>query len=563
MAVKKGVWLFGVLLVLLVVFSFYVVGLPVTGRFQTANVAPPTPTAFQIQDGAANWDGIDNNTHDITPNIRWDQGVDVNGNSITTHVCIAGNLASRGNFYAGDSSGCVFDTQVVGDGSLTITNIAGLIFLNPKTDPITYYYIALIPDDGTENGTGLNVTLQFIDDLPVVSAFLIDAAAVVDTHNQAPTLSWTVTDPDTSGGVDDWPADTLQHRIWVNDDSTLQLYYENLALASSSATVSPAIPWGPAGAEWANRTINVTMLANDGHFDGYNVSVTYTLYDFLPYVDEVKIVDSLPYGGACETAGNCLLTPVTHSRPDLFVELTAIDTDDDCSAANHDATIMLCLNSTADPVCDETNYDYGWVLDSVADIGSSQCRFTFTAPKTDTIEFYQLPGTYKFHLNLTSQAGERTPPSVDSDATWEYGTLPSVEYASLVELGGGSVTLGQWNPGTELNRMNNSGNAILTLQWNASNPTHITIPANVWTLVDGDFVIDDDLSYDGVPDGSITEVALINTPQRTFQPAGGLQICTNWDCDTGSDETLNTYYHINPPALPQGEYNTIITLTIS
>ena len=559
MAIKNRVYLIilSFLFIIIISNTNNVLSLEATGNFSIGNIPPPAFTNFSIQDGASSWDNTSLDTHDIIPNILWINGTDNNDDAISTHICIANTTTFIGQFIAGNSDNCIYSTTVAA-GTYTLNDIPNLKFNSTNTT----YYITLIPDDGADNGTELNETIYFLDSLPVASNFNI-----TQSHSQTPIVSWSVVDAD-DGSQDKWPADSLTHYILIGNNSNVTAYFTSMSADNTSTTISSAIPWGEPGADWANRTINVTIGVDDGYlnystYNYTNYTTSFTLYDYLPHITAVRITHHGDnYAQSCQSGGGfCALTPEEHNNVTLAVKLNVTDTDNDCSGSNHEAWIMFCLNSSGYPNCDESGYNYSWEINSVASGATNECIFTFSTNKTasdGTMEFFRPPGMYKLHLNVTSQAGERTNRS-NSNASWEYGTTLAVNYSTALILGGGNPTLDQWNDGTNRYTMTNWANALLVLEWNASDPTS---GLDNWALNGTDFAIDDDNSFSSSV--NLTRVFL-NGTTKYFNHSTGLERCLAWGCnDLSTNETLDTYYHIYPPlGLQAGTYNTTITITLS
>lgn len=560
MAIKKRAYLLPILLSL--IFYIYYISFVISfsdlgsarGTFTTGNVPPSAFTNLSIQDSATTWDNTSLDTHDISPNIRWLNGTDNNGDPVSTHVCVANNSAYIGQFISQSNNGnCTFTANVAA-GTYSYTGLSGLWFNSTNRT----YYIALIPDDGQANGTELNGTLYFLDSRPYVSLL-----NTTQTHSQTPIIRWSVQDND-AGGINQWPADTLYHYMYIGNNSNITAYYINMSANNDSTTITSILPWGDVGSDWANRTINVTIWADDTNLTSNNYTTSFTLYDYLPHINDVQMVDTGAFGGSCQTSGAyCALNPVEHSNATVAVRLNVTDTDNDCTATNHKAWIMLCLNYTGNTNCDETGgYNYSWQIDNVEAGNTDVCILTFSLNKTAadiTPEFFRVPGIYKLHLNVTSQAGERTNLSY-TNASWQFGTLKAVNYPDTVILGNGNPTLGQWSAGTNQYVLTNWGNDIMALQWNVSNPTNGVTP---WTLNSTDFAIDDDSTQ--TDDTNNLQMVYLNATNKYFNYSTGLERCTAWNCnDASRNETLDTYYHIAPPlGLSSGVYNTTITLTLS
>jgi hypothetical protein len=512
------------------------------------NTAPDQPTTFTVQDGASSYDSTDpRDTHDVTPFLNWSTS-DNDGDPITTYVCIATTSGNR------DSNNC--DANYTTTASDSVTIASGLDYSGASRA----YYIRLTPNDGTVNGTALDSNFTLLNSIPNTPSGLDPTS----THNQTPNMTWTATDND-DGSVDNWPADSLTYHIRVGTSYGDGTYENNDAADNTGEVVDTTIPWGNPGAVWANNTVYVSIWTTDGNTDGTSAyyNLTMVLYDFLPDVTNIELTDSGSAYSSC-TSSTCALTPIEGTNATVAARITVNDTDNDCDVGSNSQSFIHLCRVTGGTSCDESNNNhYYWEVDSVSRSGSV-CTFIFTANKTaadSTPEFFRLPNTgYKLHVNVTSQAGERTS-DADRDANWTYGTLKSIDYPTTVTLGDGTPVLGQWNNGTVLATMTNWGNDNLNLQWNATDPDS---GGDTWNLNNTDFQIDDDAVYNNEGSGYIAPVYL-NATAKTFEPGTGLEVCSSAACnDAALNETLATYYHIAPPlGLEAGTYNSTITIIIS
>lgn len=503
------------------------------------NNPPEQPTSFEIQDGSSNWDSSSYDTHDVTPNMRWTTS-DNDLDSVTTYVCVSSTSGNR------DSNNC--DVYYSSTGSDSVSGVAGLDYSGTNVT----YYLRLTPNDGTDNGTALNIDFNLLNSLPNLPSGLNPT----DTHDQTPELSWTATDDD-DGSVDHWPADSLTYHIRVGTGYGDGSYENNDAANKAGESVDSPIPWGTPGTVYANTTAYVSIWTTDGNTDGISpyYNTTLNLYDYLPDITDVSLTDSGSVYSSC-TGSTCALNPIEHSNAEVAVKVTITDTDDDCDTTSS-AHIYLCRHTDS---CSEATSDYGWELDSVSRTGST-CTYEFTSNKTDGPEFFRLPNSnYKLFVNVSGPAGKRTSDTEDS-ASWTFGTLKAINYPSTVTLGDGSIDLNTWNPGTSLATMTNWGNDNLNLAWRITDPTS---GSDTWNITGDDFQIDDDSSQSEESSGFISPVYLY-TNDSTFEPATGLEVCSDANCNDASlNETLATYYHIKPPlGLAAGTYNTTVTITVS
>ena len=199
------------------------------------------------------------------------------------------------------------------------------------------------------------------------------------------------------------------------------------------------------------------------------------------------------------------------------------------------------------------------MLDKVTRDGSI-CTYEFNKNLTaanGTPEFFRLAGDYLYHINVTDEIGERTSDS-EMNGTWTYNSLTAANFPSNITLGDDTIDLGTWNYGTRQYNLTNYGNVIFDLQWNATNPN---AGIDTWQLNGTDFYLDDDGSLTDSPEYNLTSIVMNGTPLYYFNYSTGIQVCTNYLCDSPLiNETLAAYWHIAPPVgLLAGTYNTTIT----
>ncbi|MFH1642648.1 MAG: LamG-like jellyroll fold domain-containing protein [Nanoarchaeota archaeon] len=530
------------------------------------NSAPGTVTNVSIRDGSSSWDNRTiPDTHDRLLDLRFTTS-DTDNDGIKVHVCIANSSTER------DDNNCTAYGSVTSYAQasiVNITNITGLYF----NGPVKAYYARLTPEDNSSitsgvNGTAYDFIFHLNNSIPLASAL-----NTTETHSQTPTLKWVITDAD--DGTDNyWPADTLTAHLRLGNSSNVTAYNSSDNANNNTYILTTALPWGKPGIIYANRTITFTAWATDNNTlanaSAYNYSTTFVLYDYLPNITSVLVVDTGYFAGECDI-GNCNLEPSEGTNTSVAVIVNATDWDGDCSSANHKAWLMLCLNTSLGEPCDDehpANVDFKWEIDDISAFGTT-CTFQFTANKTsadNTPEFFRLPGEYKLYINVTSQAGKRNLTGLSlspkSNGTWSYGTLKAINYSSILTLGDGTVNMDRWNNGTTAHRMTNYGNDVLVMLWNASNPTMNSTES--WTLNNTDFAIDND-DDQGSDTGSYNlTFVYLNATQKYFNHSSGLQVCTSTSCDNENiNETLDTYFHIYPPTgLKAGVYNTTITITL-
>jgi len=563
------------IVVLAVSFFSYTVFSQTAGRFTVGNEAPYI-TGFEIQDGSSSWDdgsgGYD--THDYTPNFRWDVE-DNNPDTLTTSICI-GTAVSLCDIVDESVAG-----SYSGGDTVTYTSSATLTLEQTDCSGATCsktYYVDVKVDDGQVEKTS-SFTFDLINSVPDLPSTLTP----IESHDQTPDLSWTATDAD-DGSVDKWPADNLVYHIQVGAAAPGdEDYLADPAGASASATITNPIPWGIPGATEARTTTYVRIWSTDNlGINSNNYEPTFDLVDNLPSFVNVYLSDAVVSKSTDSCIDflpqNCHITPLAGDYTSVNAILTIDDLDADCSGLTHTAKLILCrVDSGGAEICDEinnTHYVYDLNFDSAT---ATNCDFTISIPASDPqgIEFFRAPGVFKMFIKATSQAGTSTTPW--NNYAWEYGTLPSLTYTDAVFLGdrvvdgGDGIQLGTWNPGLSAATMINHGNIILNLDWDATDPSSDASTCDSHTSTCWDLSTIDDLQVDD--DSDLTDdtgnLAVTNIPETPttigFQPVGGLNICDAMACDNiALDETLDTYFHIRPPVgLSAGDYETTFTITMN
>jgi len=294
----------------------------------------------------------------------------------------------------------------------------------------------------------------------------------------------------------------------------------------------------------------------------------------------------------------CYVTPFRHSNvSNLSIRVSIEDTD--CSLITHKVFMHLCLinstldistNSTLDSEnCNEITSNYTYQLNNLSiDIGSSSydipylCNFSTASEigpegqnERGTPAFYIPPGNYKIFVN-TTEIGTSLNVSLSNDYSWVYRTLVDTGFInnlgseiSTLQIGDGDIQLGEYNPGVNEYRLQNWGNLILNVNWNASNPMH-SVNQQVWNInepPDG-FILDDDINV-AYPDVGLMALNITNISE-SFVFANGLRRCISFNCNDlingiyPLNESLSTRWHIKPPfGLSAGQYDNEIIYILS
>ena len=499
------------------------------------NSAPDIPANFAVQDGEFDYDtDATPDTHALTPYINWTES-DPEGDDVLNYVCIATTADNRNND--------ICDIHFVDELNETYLQIPSGNLTHEGSSKS--YYIRIISTDGQANSSALDKTFNIINNVPTMSSLNITT-----THDNTPTMSWNVYDSD-NGSKDKWPADSLTHYIVIDDASNGSIYSSSESADNNSYT-SDLLPWGDVSGSWANRTLNVTMWAEDGNdlgTDDSNYTVQFTLYDYIPDIEEVFMTDIGAYSSCND---GCAINPISGNNATIAMRVYAWDTDDDCESYAS-AWLHLCIDTGS---CNETNADFKFQLTDISSVGSN-C--TFELNSSSGPEFWRLPNaSYTYHINVTSQAGERLT-DIEQNGTWQFNSLQSIDYASTVYFGSGEVNTGEWNNGTSLATLTNFGNVVLNLSWNVTNPTN---GSETWVLNQTDIILDDDTA---IFEDNIFDSIYLSNISTEFIPSDGIEICLSDSCNSASiNETLDTYYHVYPlTGLGVGNYTSTITIVIS
>ena len=270
----------------------------------------------------------------------------------------------------------------------------------------------------------------------------------------------------------------------------------------------------------------------------------------------------------------CYVTPYRHSNStNLSIRVSLIDNS--CSLITHKVYAHLCLiNTTNNEICNEITSNYTYELNNLTTkvYESSQnkylCNFSTTnelGPE-GTPAFFVGPGNYKLFINVTEIITGIN--NSLSDNYWIYRSLMDTgfvdstgEEVTTIQLGDGDIQLGEFNPGINEYKLQNWGNIILGLTWNATNPNSTISEWDINYPSDG-FILDDDINP-SYPDSGLKPLN-ITSIARSFIFNNGLMRCISQECNDSVNETLHTRWHIKPPfGLPPGIYKNEITYLIS
>jgi len=268
-----------------------------------------------------------------------------------------------------------------------------------------------------------------------------------------------------------------------------------------------------------------------------------------PAVDIIYLNDQ----EATDIATDLIINPTANTTTSVIVKAKITDNNGNCNlfTANN-ATAYFCpgtgpCNSDTATHIVFMNYDSD---DGQWGENNIYCNMTGTS---ENFQFYEINGTWKVNVTLTDgfSYGYLT-------KNWTYNELRSFTYppsGNTVNMG--VLTLGMWNNGTAGDLIQNSGNIVLDLMWNAtdfigqSKGQIINI-----TGTNNTYIIDDD--PESPDDTNNIPEAYINQTQKHFNPSSGLLKCQNVACNN-ENATMNVYWHIN---IPLGLSDDIYTNTI-
>ncbi len=520
------------------------------------NSVPSNPSALLIQDGSnpdfddgsiAHDGNSDFDTHMRTPAIRWTKGTDPDAEDIIyTYVCLSTSLG-----------GC----ELTG-AKTTLSEYNILPGLLNYIGASRTYYLKFIANDGTVNSSGFGYRIFFLltNDIPTSPSSLTPKS----THNPRPFIDYSDSiDADTTGTIDNFPADTLTYfySSGTAGPSSTNLV-NNQSSAASQFQYTSAIPWSTEGqdAGWNNETVYVRIYSTDGNNGGKssNYDDSFRLYDYLPDIFQIQIADS--GSEYSDQAAN----PIAHSDASIAIRMQATDRDGDC-AFGHQAYASICDNSTI-TTCTEANAQYRFLLNKISLATGDDCFYEIQGNASiGTPEFWKKPGTWKVKGNITENlsagSGNQRTADPQINADFIYNELNAANYPVTLYLGDASVELGSFNTNLTAALLENWGNIALNLSWKVTDPISDNDYWNLSVEGNDDFIIDDDTDpvLETVPGVLPVNLTYVN---QFFHPSTGLEPCNANACDSPFlNETFGTYYHIRPPlGLAPGLYNNTITL---
>lgn len=362
---------------------------------------------------------------------------------------------------------------------------------------------------------------------------------------------------------------------FINDDKLIALVYDYEGSYRSDPEIWTAN--SRIFADYIHANYTYSQTPNDTIYYGQAT---------LPDITNITISQEPLSDGYqdCSEEGCAIMPQRGSNATNIIINVTIYDEDDNFITNDPDAFVHFCLEqySPTQPTCNEDNADYVWRLQDMRKSPAlGDYYYTLSTgiltEEDNTPEFYIAPGLYSMHVNVTED-GEELETDPERDDKWEYISLIDVAYrdednieVSSVRVGSTTIELGTWNSGDKNYTLVNYGNVVSDLLWESSDFT-CTSPscsgADIWELTGYDFEIDDDTSHLGEPiepgPGELDAI-YVNQTQRRFVYETGLDTCSNDYCaDNNLNETLETYWHINPPAdLTPGIYESQIDFTVS
>jgi hypothetical protein len=318
------------------------------------------------------------------------------------------------------------------------------------------------------------------------------------------------------------------------------VWYNNGVIAESATNSSILMHTNTTEGE--NWTCQATPY--DGNTNGNPMNASVIIQGSPLNVTKIEITDN---GG---NYNSMLVTPIDGSSSNVAIRATIYDKD---GYGNHTITAYLC-----DPDrysrCNDTNYSYAKNLTYLSAGPSAYTLYYTYNGTTGTSQFWNKPGTWRLYVKAIDPAYNSF-----NQTNFTYSELLAINYSvSILSLGSTINVEGQWNNGTRSYIITNFGNVNLSLSWNSSD---MIGALDSWILNGTDFAVDDDNS--SLDDTDNLAMVYLNSTPKIFEPASGLLACTSNEC-TNSNSTLNTYFHIAPPAnITAGVYNNTITLTVT
>ena len=287
----------------------------------------------------------------------------------------------------------------------------------------------------------------------------------------------------------------------------------------------------------------------------------FSLANAPPSVDIIFInrTGSAPYTYAvCSEADplNCFVQGINNRSITFRIKAKITDPNGNCNTFNsNNGTAYLCNGTVT--TCTPTNADHTISMNFVPGEqwgpGGIYCNMTGSTP----VWFYEVNGTWRVNITVTDGLNRSS-----NTSRWTYGEIWAFTYPAedntYIDMG--TLNVGQWNNGTGGQLMQNSGNIVLDLLWNATNFTGLN-QGETFNKSGNNYRIDDD-TLSPSDTGSVPEANIpVNDNTRVeFNSETGLLRCSIPAC-SNVNATFNAYWHLELPlGLLYDEYRNTIEI---
>jgi hypothetical protein len=286
---------------------------------------------------------------------------------------------------------------------------------------------------------------------------------------------------------------------------------------------------------------------------------TLTIGNAAPVINNIYINGSMTTATPTDIAID--LTSNTSITLDITAQVT--DNNGDCNTFKiNNGTAYLCEGVNVR--CDATTANHTIYMNYSSEaglwgVGNKECNITNNITSTTIAEkvwFFERNGSWTINISVTD--------GTDTAVLTKNFTINELRSITYPSSGGtidfGNPNVNQWNEGLGSAVLQNSGNVISDVRWNASN---FTSGSNVIHVNGTSFVIDDDATH-ASDAGSEAEVELSGGDHSTqvyFNYTTGLTRCPNSHCGGTTNATMNIYWHLYIPAgTPVGTYTNVIQM---
>ena len=268
------------------------------------------------------------------------------------------------------------------------------------------------------------------------------------------------------------------------------------------------------------------------------------------YLNDNECTDGVPT--------DCTITGVENSTKAVTVKVTVRDDNGNCDefTSNNgtayfcDGDVSICNVANAKHIVVDLEYD---ASDGLWGTGDIYCNLTGTPTN---FQFYEVNGTYTVNVTVTDGASSEEA----SGPLMYYNEIRAITYPRVgTTIDMGSLNMSSWNNATGYDFIQNSGNIILNLDWNASDFTGQS-HGDIFLINDTgapgsnpNFLLDDDNDKD-VDNGNlnISSISENNTLVTYFEPINGLANCSDVSC-SGNNATLDIYWYLYVPSGLHGD----------